>query len=210
MDILLVSGRSDAGVEHPSVALAERLVRELAQRGHRGTHLRAGGAAPDARQVQARLADPELEIALAKALRTRLPSVVHVLAFAGASSAQTAWLASRMGAAVVVSACPKAVLCQRGTLVDANGEVCFVHDDARRCAWCCALPARAVLELENRRDLVLGGLAPADLVLVRDAAERDLLVAAGLPEKQVRVVPEPDVDVLLEIYGAVAASPPAR
>jgi hypothetical protein len=188
VDILLVSGRGAGGEPHPSVALAERLAGELTARGDAVRHLRSRSGVPVPKGIQARLGDPELEIALTKALRGVPPPLVHVLAFGGTSSTQTAWIAARLGATTVVSLDAKVAACERGTLIHASGAPCSIVDDAARCVACCGLPRRALVELENRFELVLGGLQPANLVLVATEEERSLLLGLGLAGRQVRVI----------------------
>ena len=185
MNILLISGRDADGREQPESALVARRVADLQAAGHAVRWLRP--QAPWAPGVQARLGDAALEIAVTRAMRERLPDQVRILAFGGGTAAQLPWVAERMGQAAVVETTAAAVLCHRGTLLHASGMACAEFDQPERCAACCGLARRTRVELANRLELVLGCLLVAAQVVVPDERDRQLLLAAGLSARQLRI-----------------------
>ncbi len=179
------------------------------------------------RGVEKRIVDNPTDRALAQEIRRRLPDVVHVLAFGGVHSAITVWLADRLGAPTVATVDPREVLCHRGTLVNERGEACSEWNLPERCAACCTSPGGDGLDpndgrwgrrlrflgrwspypnsidFENRLDTVIGGLLPANTILVHDETEREQLIAAGLLARGIRVVAD-DIEQVAAIYAEVA------
>lgn len=248
MRILLISGRGTNAEPHPSRAVARRLAAAFVARGHdvgwicpvdasegfdpgpgHGEVEAVITTCPPFRAVQARLADLPTERALCRAIRRRLPDVVHVLAFGGGSSALLPWIADRLGAPAVVTVDQAESMCHRGTLVDAWGRTCEVHDDPERCRRCCTAPTpdglsrrQALLarllrpfpiidpypgrvDFENRLDLIVGGLVPAARVLVeRDEHAREL-ERLGLPRRRLTQPPRESSPAKFEfLYQEVA------
>ena len=157
--------------------------------------------------ITGRLVDTRLEIDLTVELRRALPDLVHVLAFAGDSTTQTAWIAGRLGALSVVSTTPQAVLCHRGDLVHADGTACHEFADPVRCALCTGQGRRRADEFLTRHEMAVGGLLAANLVLVGSEADAGTLVHAGVPARSVRVVPDPvKVADLIPLYEALLAA----
>lgn len=208
MDILYLSGRSSALLrpgDGTGRALAERLARAAIAAGHKVRHVDSPVIAPTS--VLGRVSDAQVEIALTQQVRHELPDLVHVLAFAGDSSAQTAWLAQRLGVPVLVSTDAAAVLCHRGDLLHEGREACTVHDDAARCALCCGLGRRATDDFLTRHEMSVGGLLAADLVVVPEARDAELLAAAGVPKRVLVVLPaDAPWDAFAALYARFTAS----
>lgn len=246
MDLLLISARAVDGRPHPSRARAAALARALAADGHAVRWLcpAAPGEAPadgdvaadlavsrppTFRSVERRLSDPGLELRVSELVRARLPDVVHMLSFGGATSAFCAWIVNRLGAPLVISARFAEVFCHRGTLVDWQGRPCSEWQDPARCARCClaasrdglapavALLARACrllggfspfpkeVEFVNRLELLLAGLLAAESVLVADEAEAERFAAAGVPRARIGIDCGDDAAGLARVYaGSIA------
>ncbi len=159
---------------------------------------------PGFRSVQARLDDLPLEKVLTSAVREDLPDVVHALAYGAGASANVPWLAERMGVPCAVTLSAPEALCHRGTLINERGQSCSEWDRPQRCAQCCLTPFPGGLgpmaaawgklmarlrwispfpqdiDFQNRLELVLGGLASAQRLLVTAAADVELLKKAGV------------------------------
>ncbi len=169
------------------------------------------GSVPAFRQVLARVEDTAVDVALARVLRPLARPIVVHFGFGAPGSVTTLWLAERMGARGVAVLRAAEALCHRGTLVDATGNECRQCLDAARCAACARAPwpeglspAQAVAAVclrplagwspypsENaflsRTDLVLASLLSA-IVVVADPVDADLMVAAGIAARSVRLV----------------------
>lgn len=229
LDILLISGRG--GGAELSRERAQRLARDLLREGHDVRWLcplpadaaepQAYGAellvvrspAPPFRRVASQLVDAALEHAASRTIRSRLPQVVHLLAYGGANSATVPWLADRLGAPVIVSAAFAPTVCHRGTLLHIGGERCGVWDDAQRCTRCCRAgsatrpsPVRAVaanacrvlggwsplpkpVDFVNRLESIVGGLLSASWILVPEAGDLDRFAGLGVPRQRMQVEP---------------------
>lgn len=182
-------------------ALGERLAAQARALGHTVRHMTSQSVSPGGPAITGRLVDTRLEIGLTIELRRALPDLVHVLAFGGDSTTQTAWIAGRLGALAVVSTTPQAVLCDRGDLVHSDGTPCHEFADPVRCALCTGRGRRRSDEFLSRHEMAVGGLMAANLVLVSTEAAASTLVQAGLPRQGVRVVPEPvGITDLMPIY----------
>jgi len=243
MDVLLVSGRSSGGQADATRDRAAEVTRSLVEDGHQvrwlcpvsdeqgDPDLPTGAAlrqivtqAPEFRRVLERTGDVATDSALTEEIRRRLPDIVHVLAFGGASSSVVPWIANRLGVAVVASVDARELLCHRGTLIDDRGQACDAWADASRCTACCLTPfAEGLTEREARRgrrlsflgswspypqphsyerrlSLLVGGLLPASLVIVRGEPHRDLLERAGVPRDKLRVADDPSASALRGYY----------
>jgi hypothetical protein len=227
--ILLVGGRARADRLGPDPRAAAELAGALRALGHELRWLQpdspklAGITDPDLvrvrspmppfARVQSRTIDMPLEARFARLLREEGPEVVHLLAYAGGSSACTPWVADRLGVPALVDVEPALLLCHRGTLIDDQGRACREFADPARCRRCCLAPfehglgplrarlARAFgwlgpfapfatdVEFQNRLELVLGHLASARRVLVPSDAAAALLVEAGVRERLLQVLP---------------------
>lgn len=185
---------------------------------------------PPFRQIEQGLGDVPTETRLSHTIRAALPDVVHVLAFGGVNSAATAWIAERLGVPAVVSLRAADLLCASGTLADERDHDCLHWDSPERCLQCCATsfhggltphqqrwarrlrflggwsPYPDAVAFQNRLEVLLGGVASADLVLVSDEAQRELLASAGVPYAKLRVVGDPDAARFEAIYREVQAA----
>jgi hypothetical protein len=169
------------------------------------------GRRPPFRRVIARVNDRAVDIALAHALRPLSRAVVAHIGFGAPGSVTTLWLADRMGANVLSAVRASEVLCHRGTLVDWTGAPCAEFLDPGRCARCACnawpsglsplqarlarwlrplgdrMPFPNATAFRSRADMVLSSLQ-IGTVAVATTAERDLLVAAGIGVRGLRVV----------------------
>lgn len=193
MRLLLVTPRGGAGAADAQLAAALRGL------GHDVQQLAAAARAPAFHRVQAQVIDHRLEVRLAQRLRDGAVDVVHVLGYAGGSSCSPPWIARGLGVPVVVDAVAEHVLCHRRTLVDHRNESCRSFEDPARCRACCdvaprglrrLLPFASRVQFQNRLEVALGHLQHADLVLVQDAESQELLAAAGLPRRLLRLLPQ--------------------
>lgn len=170
--------------------------------------------APGFAAVERRLLDPVLEAAVSRETRGELPDLVHLLDYGGATSVNASWVASRLGAPVVVSLRAAPTLCHRGDLVHVDGSPCSEWLDPVRCAACCqraspgglsplgAVLARSLTTVgwplhpyptaaafENRRELLLGGLQVVDRICVDGDAEREGIVSLGVRPGGITILP---------------------
>ncbi|MGB3968073.1 MAG: hypothetical protein WBO45_15160, partial [Planctomycetota bacterium] len=140
-----------------------------------------------------------VELALTAAARaTRLSAVVHV-GVGARGSPNVCWLAERLGVRCFAIARAEEVVCHRGDLMFADGSPCREFTDVERCRRCCTTswwsrpPADA---FRNRGDLLAASLMATETVFVRDANDRERLVAFGLAANAITLGQEP---------GAIAA-----
>ena len=227
MDVVLISARSVQGGPHWSRAVASDVARALAANGatvrwmcltrpdetvavaalERVERVDLAAAVAPFRGVEARVTDNVMDVALAKELRRRPPDVVVHLGAGAPGSANTLWLADRMGARAVGVVRAAEVLCHRGDYRDEHGRACASILDPIRCTTCCttaspgglsAGAARAAaclrflgglspfpspVQFENRGDLLFASLQLAAAVVTVDAGEAELLVRAGQPQR---------------------------
>ena len=179
-------------------------------------------ATPRFSSVQDRLLDPASDQVLMRAIRSRMPDLVHVLNYGGATSVNLSWAAVRLGARCLISVDAAPTVCHRGDLRFRGAEECERFQDPDRCADCSLTAApgglsspRAFLgrvlralkmplnpyplpiHFENRQDLLVGGLQYAERVVVADEVERHRVGRLGVRDEVFEVLPpfggEPDV-----------------
>lgn len=238
MDVVLISHRGGR-VPHWSSGVAEAAAATLARAGCRVRWLQAttgGGEPPPCpegvechpvsgaigafRRVTARLRDAAMDDLLTRQLRRQPADVVHDVGFGAPGSANTLWIADRMGARAAATVRAAEVVCHRQTLVDATGAGCRDFLDAARCTACCLAPgaggqsrARSALAraagvlgafspfpnanaFAIRSESLLGGLTSAGLLLAAEAGEGEALATAGIRLRTFRSGP------LAELHGA--------
>jgi hypothetical protein len=244
MEVCIVSRRFGSQ-PHWSEAAAAAAAQSLALAGCPVRWLQAGAAAPSGstpgveavpvpggiapfRSVAGRIGGVALDVALTRALRQRPAEIVHDFGYGAPGSANTLWIAARMGARCVATVRAAEVLCHRQTLVDGWGNACREFSDPVRCTACCLLPAGAGLSpaaaalgramralggfspfpnplaFRNRMDILVGGLALAEAVFVHDDGEAALLAGVGLKQPVLRRAGGPD-DLLAGVYRELLA-----
>lgn len=202
MRVVLVSSPGEPGGCHWSHAVAAELARVLAVAGvgvewfcvgraasapppGTSVHQLPESTAPLHRVIEAN-DDPALEAALARSLRAHHAKAVVHIGTGARGSPNVLWLADRMGSAVFGVVHATEVLCHRGTLVDATGAPCTIHDEAPRCQRCCTrtfLQRPRAMAFEDRWDLLLGGLAVAAAVFVPNPHDAQRLAHVGVPKR---------------------------
>jgi hypothetical protein len=174
--------------------------------------------------VRSRLDDLPIERVLTVAVREELPDVVHALAYGAGASLNLPWLAERLGVPCVVTLRTKEAFCHRGTLINESGEDCNAWNQPERCAQCCLTPTpdglgpvaaacgRLLARLQwispypqdldflNRLELVVGGLASAQRMLVAEPSDSELLEQAGVKVPTVCLEDPYDAEALVEVY----------
>ncbi len=175
------------------------------------------GKAPGFGAVQAQLADANTELLLTQQVRLRMPDVVHILAYGGATSVDLPWLAARLGCKSMVSLQLAPTLCHRQTLINERGEACSEWSQAQRCLTCCRAklgawswtsflgplaPLPHHTDFLSRQELILAGLQMADRLLLPDEEARQVMQEFGVQEKQCML--QSDVPQLVALYRELA------
>ncbi|MCA8976972.1 MAG: hypothetical protein KDC98_19770 [Planctomycetes bacterium] len=139
-------------------------------------------------RVDAAICDAGSEIALAAILRHDLVDVVVHAGVGARGSPNMLWLAQRLGSDAVAVVRSAEVVCQRGDLVDGEGEACTDFADAERCAACCCHGKRRPRsdELRNRLDLFVAGLQACSTVWLGDDDQAERLEQVGVPRRVLR------------------------
>ena len=220
MHILIATGQdwTATTVGKERAARVGALAAELTTSGHAATVVvpAVRREPPAFRAVNAVLADPHHEHAVAATIRAVAPDVVHVVGCGGGTSIHLAWIARSLGVPCCVEVEREVLLCHRGDLVHAAGEKCEVYDDAERCAVCCRARTRGRVGLSaagvavarattwlgdlapfptpfafrNRRDMVAAALSDASTVIVLDDGTRQAVVGVGVPSDKIHLASE--------------------
>ncbi len=188
--------------------------------------IRVSSQAPPFHEVQGQLADLELERILCGEIRRRLPDIVHQVGFGGEASVMLPWIADRLGShSIVTLVSREEFLCHKGVLVNERGDACQEWENPQRCVECCHTPSPGGLtarqaflarwmrwfpalsrypqvpDFEIRRDLLVGGLLPATLVLVASEDDAAMVSAMGVPRSSIELSPRSgDVEALLATH----------